>query len=138
MQDILSALEKSGLFHAKGLELLVSPASNTITLAGYISLRKYGKISDEQKRFEGEEAKQIKAALEEAVPKGCAVHVKLQPEALKFKGGAYHFTLACPHKSAESLQKELSVLLAEGAIGEHVFPVSKGWAARISGEGHPH
>lgn len=137
MLDILHALKESRRFHASRLQLDVIPQHKTLSLSGYIRLRTYSPIADEENRFTGEESRQIKEALRQTLPKDCLIEVKLEPNVQMFKGGAYLFRISRPFNSKTDMDREVAEMIDNGSISEHIFHIASKWASEIS-SGHDH
>ncbi len=137
MLDILHALKESHLFHASRLQLDVVPKHKTFALNGFIRLRNYAPIENEDERFLGEESRQIKSALKNVLPNDLVIEVKLEPNVQQFKGGAYLFTITRTFKDRHAMDLQLAEMIDDGTIDEHIFHVNSKWASEISG-GHTH
>lgn len=133
---MLLALKESQLFQVTQLQVRVLPKYRTLALSGFIRLRNYGPLPNDD-RFEGGESNQIKVALHGILPKHHVVQVKLQPDVQQFKGGAYLFSVTEKFSSNQEKQEEIAKLRQLGVIDEHVYVVDKTWADEISA-GHSH
>ncbi len=137
MLDLLRALVESGLFHASRLELHVVPKHKTLALNGFIRLRNYAPVKNEEERFSGEESRQVKAALKKVLGKEVVIEVKLEPNVQQFKGGAYLFSVTRTFSDRHDMDLCLAEMIDDGTLDDHVYHVHSKWAALISG-GHEH
>lgn len=137
MLDILKQLVESKLFHASRLELHVVPKHKTLALNGFIRLRNYASIENEDARFTGEESRQIKVALRKTLGSDCIIEVKLEPNVQQFKGGAYFFSITRNFSDKKDLDLQLAQMIEDGTLSDHAYHVHSKWAGLISG-GHAH
>ncbi len=136
MLDVLESLKAARLFHASRLQLDVIPKHHALSLSGFIRLRHYAPIENDEERFSGAESRQIKAALKSFLP-DAVVEVKLEPDVQGFKGGAYLFRISRTFSTKDEMDFAIGKMVQDGTIEEHVFHVNSKWAAEISG-GHEH